>query len=192
MTRLNYPITLLVLHTFCAAIILCASKPVRAQTPVGTDPETAQTVVVTLFTSSHCPYCENVKELVADLKTELPIRTKIFDINNPSDYDLYCKVEATHKKIKFAVPLVIVGDHILIGQSEIFANLEKTVRKYQYSSHNPLEEETEPPSSSSKTHHTHAHHKVRISSKDELAASPHHKEKHARFNKISIISDDQN
>ena len=101
--------------------------------------EPAQIIVVTVFTSSECPYCENVKELLDDLKTQIPIKTEIFDINKPNDYDLYLKIEATHKNARFAVPLVIVGDKVLIGQSEIFGKLETTIKALQASRQtNPL------------------------------------------------------
>jgi glutaredoxin len=92
-------------------------------------PDIDKTVVVTVFTSSECPFCENVKELVDDLKTTLPIKIEMFDINQPADYDLFSKIEATHKGEKFAVPLIIVGDTVLMGQSQIFSKLEDTIRK---------------------------------------------------------------
>ncbi|MCL5122953.1 MAG: glutaredoxin [Deltaproteobacteria bacterium] len=190
MTSLNYLKAALALVNLCV-VSFCLIEPLQAQTPNGVDQESVQTVVVTLFTSSHCPYCENVKELVDDLKTEFSIKTEIFDINKPSDYDLYCKIEATHRNTKFAVPLVIVGDNVLIGQSEIFANLEKTVRSLQNSGQtDPLAVKTEP-AGNLKTHHKEMHHQVKTSSKKEHDSQPKN-EKHTRLNKIKIITDDDN
>lgn len=104
-----------------------------AQASSESNSDSDNTIVVTFFESSDCPFCENVKELVDDLKTQLPIKTKIFDINRPDDYDLFSKIEATRSPMKFAVPLVIVGDTVLMGQSEIFSKLEDTIKRLQAS-----------------------------------------------------------
>ncbi|MDA8405387.1 MAG: hypothetical protein M0T73_00795 [Deltaproteobacteria bacterium] len=151
--------------------------------------EPAKTVVVTVFTSSECPYCENVKELLDDLKTQIPIKTEIFDINKPNDYDLYLKIEATHKNARFAVPLVIVGDKILIGQSEIFAKLEAIVKAFQASQQkNSLFGMAEDSGSSKKVQKKN-HHKVAGGSKkeDETPVPSQHETGSQR---IKIINDD--
>lgn len=151
--------------------------------------EPAQIIVVTVFTSSECPYCENVKELLDDLKTQFPIKTEIFDINKPNDYDLYLKIEATHKNARFAVPLVIVGDKVLIGQSEIFGKLETTIKALQASRQtNPLFGMADSSENSKKVQKKN-HHKVAGGSKKENETStPSQHETNSQ--RIKIINDD--
>ena len=54
---------------------------------------------------------------------------KSFSIDNELDYTLYARMEAIHSSDKFSVPLIIVGDDILIGEKEITAELEKKVQR---------------------------------------------------------------
>jgi len=174
----------------CIVLNFSVFSSLHAETSIETDPgTTAQSIVVTLFTSSECPFCDNVKELVEDLKTQLPIKTELFDINKPNDFDLYCKIEATHKKAKFAVPLVIVGETVLIGQSEIFAKLESTIKSLEASGQtNPLTDKTGD-IENSKTSHKKNHHKIAAGSKKEHMveqATQHEIES----GKIKIINDD--
>ena len=128
MTKASLTRTILISITFVGFIVVTVDS-VSAQTSLKAKPDIDKTVVVTVFTSSECPFCENVKELVDDLKTTLPIKIEMFDINEPADYDLFSKIEATHKGERFAVPLVIVGNTVLIGQSQIFSKLEDTIKK---------------------------------------------------------------
>jgi glutaredoxin len=128
MTNASHLRAILILAV-CVAFLAVTFGSAPAQKSSKAGPEMDKTVVVTVFTSSECPFCENVKELVDDLKTTLPIKIEMFDINRPADYDLFSKIEATHKGERFAVPLVIVGDTVLMGQSQIFGKLEDTIRK---------------------------------------------------------------
>lgn len=123
------PLRAILILVACVAFIAAMPGSAPAQKSSKAGPDIDKTVVVTVFTSSECPFCENVKELVDDLKTTLPIKIEMFDINQPADYDLFSKIEATHKGEKFAVPLIIVGDTVLMGQSQIFSKLEDTIRK---------------------------------------------------------------
>ncbi len=101
------------------------------------DSKPEKIIVVTLFTSSDCPFCDHVKELLEDLKTTFPIKTDVFDINQPADYDLFSKVGSLYKHKNFAVPLVIVGNEVMVGQSEIFGGIEKTIRLWETSKESP-------------------------------------------------------
>ena len=103
--------------------------------PKGSKPE--KIIVVTLFTSSDCPVCDRVKVLLEDFKTTFPIKIDVFDINQPDDYDLFLKIGSLYKHKHFAVPLVIVGNEVMVGQSEIFGGIEKTVRLWQTSKESP-------------------------------------------------------
>ena len=86
-------------------------------------------VWLVFFFSKDCPHCERVKDLTDALKVRYPIRVKSFDIDNELDYTLYARMEAIHSSDKFSVPLIIVGDDILIGEKEITAELEKKVQR---------------------------------------------------------------
>ena len=62
------------------------------------------------------------------LKARYPLRVKDFDVDKEADYALFKRIEAIHAADKFAVPLVMVGESILMGEEEITGKLEKTVR----------------------------------------------------------------
>ena len=118
-----------ILTLISSAIMSCLPAfEALAQNSPPKDSNSEHLVVVTFFTSSDCPFCENVKELLEDLKTRFPIKTDVFDINQPDGYDLFSKVGAVHKDKSFAVPLVIVGNEVMIGQSEIYGGIENKIR----------------------------------------------------------------
>ena len=173
----------------CFILCFCLLGSPETQTFAENSSDSAHAIVVTVFTSSECPYCENVKELLDDLKTQVPIKTEIFDINKPDDYDLYLKIEATHKNARFAVPLVIVGNKILIGQSEIFGQLETTVKALKASPDtNPLSVMPDSLENSKKVQMKN-HHKVAGASKKETETSPPGQHQ-TKSQKIRIINDD--
>lgn len=86
-------------------------------------------VGVVFFSSRNCPLCKNVKELLQNMKGTYPIRVKTFDIESEADYLLFERLESIHGRGKFSVPLIMLGDTILIGEDEIAGKLEKTVRR---------------------------------------------------------------
>ena len=98
-------------------------KPSKAR------PAKSKTVWIVMFSSSECPHCESAKELVGLLKNKYPVRTKIFDIGREPDQAVFNNFETIHAPEKFSVPLVLVGDSILMGENEISGRLEGIVRK---------------------------------------------------------------
>jgi glutaredoxin len=86
-------------------------------------------VWVVVFSSPECPHCEKAMGLIDRLKRKYPIRTKVFDIDNDHDYKIYKRLEAVQARDGFAVPLVMVGESMLIGDKEISRKLEKVVKK---------------------------------------------------------------
>ena len=86
-------------------------------------------VWVAVFSSSECPHCEKTMELIERLKRIYPVRTKVFDIDSDRDYRIYKRLEAIHARDGFAVPLVMVGESMLMGEKEISLKLEKIVKK---------------------------------------------------------------
>jgi glutaredoxin len=86
-------------------------------------------VWVVVFSSAECPHCEKAMELIDRLKRKYPIRTKVFDIDSDHDYRIYKRLEDIHARNGFAVPLVMVGESMLMGEKEISRKLEKIVKK---------------------------------------------------------------
>jgi len=95
-------------------------------------------VWVVFFSSRDCPHCESARTLLHALKSKYPVRTKEFDVSRDADYALLRNLETIHSNKKFAVPLVILGESILMGEAEIASNLEKTVRKLSRCGGSPL------------------------------------------------------
>ena len=81
-----------------------------------------------LFFSDECPKCEGVKDIIESIKFKYPVRVKAFDVEKDSDYKLFKAIESIHSGRKFSVPLIILGETILIGEKEISKKLEKIVR----------------------------------------------------------------
>jgi hypothetical protein len=86
-------------------------------------------VWLVFFSSKDCDRCGHVKDLIDALSGEYPLKVKTFDITRQDDYALFGRIEAIHARKKFAVPLVLVGDSILMGEKRITARLEKTVSR---------------------------------------------------------------
>lgn len=95
-------------------------------------------VGMVFFSSRNCPLCKDVKELVKGLKVTYPIRVKTFDIERKKDYLLFKRMESIHGRGNFSVPLIMLGDAILIGEDEIAAKLEMTVQELAVSGGAPF------------------------------------------------------
>jgi len=86
------------------------------------------TIWIVFFNSRDCPQCESAKTLIDALKkSHNSIRVKSFDVEDERNYSLFKKIEGIHGREKFSVPLVIVGEHILIGPEAIEKRLEPIV-----------------------------------------------------------------
>jgi len=85
-------------------------------------------VWLVFFFSKDCPHCESVKDLTKALSGKYPVRVKNFNIDDQADYAVYSKLEAIHARDKFSVPLIMVGDEILMGETEIAGKLEEKIR----------------------------------------------------------------
>lgn len=94
-------------------------------------------VGVVFFSSRNCPLCESVKDLLKGLKLTYPVRVKTFDIEQKTDYLLFERLESIHGG-KFSVPLIMLGDTILIGENDIANRLETTVQRLAVSGGSPF------------------------------------------------------
>lgn len=104
---------------------------------------------IVLFASQDCPRCDAVKELLAVLSERYPVHIKAFDVGKEHDYELFRSLEQIHSEEPFGVPLVMVGEVILMGDRTIARDLEKIVDRLSRSGGAPLPylgpEETESP-----------------------------------------------
>ena len=85
-------------------------------------------VWVVVFSSTDCPRCSHVDNLIRSVQKRYPLKIKRFAIDKPEHYALFQTLEAIHGEQPFGVPLVIVGESILIGEDEINRTLENTVQ----------------------------------------------------------------
>jgi len=90
------------------------------------------------FFASDCEKCGHVKTMIEALNVNYPVRVKAFDVDRKPNYELMQRLQAIHSKRRFAVPLVMLGETILIGEAEISAKLESAVRKLARSGGTPL------------------------------------------------------
>jgi glutaredoxin len=118
-----------------AVALLCVGPAAAAPTK---GKASKKTVGIVFFAAHDCPRCENVKDLMKVLKARYPLRVKDFDVEKEADYALFKRIEAIHAADKFAVPLVMVGESILLGEDEITGKLEKTVRTLARSGGSPF------------------------------------------------------
>ncbi|MBI4964357.1 MAG: hypothetical protein HY913_13855 [Desulfomonile tiedjei] len=100
--------------------------------------EKAGTVWLVYFFSADCEKCETVKKLIETLKVKYPVQAKMFNIDQKPNQELMQRLQAIHSKDKFAVPLVMVGESVLMGESEISAKLDGLVRKMAKSGGAPV------------------------------------------------------
>jgi thiol-disulfide isomerase/thioredoxin len=109
----------------CAVLVAASlgrSAEARPRTKGGT-------VWVVFFSSRECPKCAHVNGLIHALARRYPLRIKKYDIDKPKNYALFERLEAIHSDEEFAVPLVILGETILMGEGAISKNLETTIRR---------------------------------------------------------------
>ncbi len=116
-----------------AALAPWASEPAR-----GVSNPKKGLVWAAFFSSQDCPMCRNVKHLLADLRKSYRFRFKQFDIDNPSDYKLFERLESIHSTGSFSVPLILIGNSVLMGERQIARKLEGTIRSLARSGGSPL------------------------------------------------------
>lgn len=98
----------------------CSSAgPAKRSTPV---------VSIVFFYSRECDHCKAVSRLLEGIRQKYRIRLKKFNIDTPRSYELFEKLEAIHAKDRFAVPLIMLGESILVGERDIAKRLESTIR----------------------------------------------------------------
>ncbi|HMK34288.1 MAG TPA: thioredoxin family protein [Desulfomonilaceae bacterium] len=110
------------------AVAALVWSPSGAKTRSSGEKKDEKVVWVVFFSSHDCPRCDSVKDLIEGIKASYPVRVKTFDVEKDSDYALFRNLQAIHSSKRFSVPLILVGETILMGEDEIAAKLDKTVR----------------------------------------------------------------
>lgn len=116
-------------HFLYVAIIILSALIVHGGNAASSDKQGKRIVWIVFFSSHDCPKCESVKDLIEILKVRYPVRVRQFDISRESDYAVYKRMESIHAAGNFGVPLVMLGESILIGEQEILDKLEKKVQE---------------------------------------------------------------
>lgn len=84
-------------------------------------------ISIEFFWAKDCPHCEVVKDLVQLLQRDYNIKVHSVDVDAESGYKSFISVGEQFHKTPPAVPLIVVGNDVLMGEAEIKANLEKKV-----------------------------------------------------------------
>lgn len=94
------------------------------------DKSKSSAVWVVFFSAEDCPHCEKVKSLLDEMKQSYPVHLKLFDVEREPDNKLFRSLEAIHAPNKFSVPVVILGEAILVGEKAILKRLPNEIKKY--------------------------------------------------------------
>jgi len=86
-------------------------------------------VWVVYFSSEDCPFCKGVTRLVQELTKKYPMTVRRFSIDRAKHRALLDRIESIHAQGRLEVPVVILDETILMGEEEITAKLEPTVRR---------------------------------------------------------------
>lgn len=98
----------------------------------------AERVGIVFFSSNDCPHCSTIKYELRRIQRLYPIKLLSFNIDNPKAYALFTNLESIHSSDGFGVPLIMLGESILMGEAEIKKRLEPTVRRLMKSGRSPL------------------------------------------------------
>ncbi len=113
---------------FTLVFTLFGSAVAGAQTKIISDQFTLKTVWVVFFHSKDCPKCDDSDFLISALSRSYPLKVKKMDVEDESVYKVFRQLESIHSAEKFSVPLVIVGEDILVGDGQIRSGLEKKAK----------------------------------------------------------------
>lgn len=83
-----------------------------------------------LFYSEETGGLKVEKEIIRPLQKKYPVEVQSFSVNKLKDYDLLTKLEMELQDANNELPVIIVGDKILGGDSEIRKGLEGLVKTY--------------------------------------------------------------
>jgi thiol-disulfide isomerase/thioredoxin len=109
-------------------IVLCAVFFVAASPA---SPRLQARSPVYFFYGEECPHCHTVMPLVTNLSERYPeADIRMLEIwHNQTNQATYASVYTALKRPPSAVPAVVIGDVILVGDRDIPANMERLIRE---------------------------------------------------------------
>jgi thiol-disulfide isomerase/thioredoxin len=115
-------------HVLFLLAFFLSTHPGEAPCAARTAPD-EKGVWVLVFSSSKCPRCRGVDHTLDQVKKKYPVEVQRYDVSKPEDGPLFRRFEAIHSVKGFDIPLVVVGDSILMGEGTVKKRLEAVVRK---------------------------------------------------------------
>ncbi len=84
-----------------------------------------------LFYSEDCEDCDFVEEkILSPLIEKYNLTIKSFEISDPSNYEILVSIEEEYKDPNNDIPIIVIGEYILGGRSEIRRWLELRIAEY--------------------------------------------------------------
>jgi MFS family permease len=98
--------------------------------PAFSEPPVIQAYV---FYAEDCPACGGILQgYLPTLKTRYPfLEIKTFDIATPSYYEALMKLEKQFGRKGTELPILFIGDQMLVGQQELMEKLDPLIMEYQ-------------------------------------------------------------
>jgi thiol-disulfide isomerase/thioredoxin len=95
--------------------------------------QTPSSIQIYLFYAEDCPACGGILQgYLPTLKTTYPfLEVKTFDIGNPSNYEALTKLEKRFGRKGEELPILFIGDQMLVGQQEVMEKLDPIILEYQ-------------------------------------------------------------
>jgi len=98
-----------------------------AAIPAFSGADAAAPVQLEFFWAKDCPHCEAVKDLIQMFQKNYHIKVKDVDVDTQKGYQEFVRVGQRFRKDPPAVPLIVIGGQVLMGEAEIKANLEQKI-----------------------------------------------------------------
>ncbi|MGC8906542.1 MAG: glutaredoxin family protein [Desulfomonilaceae bacterium] len=89
--------------------------------------DAARSIQLEFFWAKDCPHCEAVRDLVQMIQMNYKIKVKDVDVETQKGYEEFVRVGKRFRKDPPAVPLIVLGGQVLMGEAEIKANLEQKI-----------------------------------------------------------------
>jgi glutaredoxin len=134
----RYPFLIKLGAILMVSALGCAFALAQAPKSQRISPDKPEIVWAVIFYSADCAKCEKTRKLIDNLKKKHPVRTKNFNIDRDKDRVIYKQLEAIHARGRFSVPVILVGDSVLVGEKEISGKLEKIIKELAGSGGSPL------------------------------------------------------
>ena len=91
------------------------------------------TIPIYIFFANDCPNCQAIlQSYVPTLKSQYPfLDIKTFEIGNPAYYEALSKLEKKFNRRGNELPVIFIGDQMLVGDREVMEKLDPLIFEYQ-------------------------------------------------------------